>query len=1236
MSELIEMLSVDGYAAGKIVSVRLDGNTNVNGINASGKTTLIKMTPAFYAVAPSTLQRQDANRRSFAEYYLPNATSYLAFVYERDGKFITVVITRKSGSSSLVYRFVQGRCLESCFLQTTFGKPNFVLSSNWRTHMSLAGYEVSRSVGYDDYRLIIQSSLRYTSSDRKKAELINNYRRLYSYPTNGRDMSNIHLLASAVLQRKPSMAAIKSILESVLINQGFIDNGEFGLNLPTKKVDDWIENRNAYLLVDEQRSNIIDLVDKHDSYEGICARLSEIKNLAHRRKEKLQEEQESLTGKLQKCSSDITNYSEQEQAVRTDAGAEIQRITKKRTEQQEIAQVLEQKKMMFESQNIPEKQALAKRVGELRDLHQQAEQHFYKLERGVSDLTQFYEKALANAESEARSKQSQLTEQRKGYELAHEQSLREEEQKLSQIRADIGRQLNKSQSEVHQQIQKLSSNIGKITGQLENVAPSSEITEQLESLRKERKLAEFNVENTRQDLDAAREELKRAEIVCEKCIAEQRRLQDAMNQTEEALNQAREHFAPKDGSLLSFLRGNVPGWSENIAKVIDPDLLLRSDLHPRLIDGAHALYGVGLDVSGIEVPEFACDQALQVEIQRLDEKLAQLHTDCETHKKIAGLRQKEHSQATKNVEREKYNLKSCQSQLAEANKDIDELNIQAEQYIVKRREAFEKEKAHLDEQMRAQQARNNHLHKEAEKALADLGKRHNECVATAKEQLTEQLKLTDAEINAAVEALELRKSELREEEAAQMRERGIDEVALGRARQKAQDASSEYMDAKSAITFINRYDEFMKEQWPEYERLSIQLTELNAEIQELKNKRDQTLGEIQVVIHTLTSEKEEVDDQLSKVNDDLIMLDNNLARMGSIELPDSAPQLTTMHSVMYLMQRWQDQYREVKELRATGRELFEKVRRAFTRNERSRPFEFYQRLSSEMRDTNKRWETEDLWAVAAPHLLEYLNNAHKNNADLLRDSAKMLGQNLSDFSAQLERVHKQVKTLGNQVTGQTETICSDFEALDKLSVKVFSNMDKLDYYTSLRSFAQIHNDWIATNLDSLPNDEYLHRLDGIKNMIEKSGLTVKVQDSFGIEVRIIDQGIEKIARRDKDMDGISSNGVSYLIIILIYNALVNLLRGGAEDILVWPIDELKDFDLNNTRALIGQLNGDNIRIFSAFPDPDPAVLRYFQHLYQAKGRKGSNKRKLVRFAEVDVPSATDDLKSIMTTPKPNN
>lgn len=1247
MSELIAMYSVDGYAAGQIVEVRLDGNTNVNGRNAAGKTALIKMVPSFYGVAPGTLQRQETNSRSFADYYLPNITSYLAFVYLRDGKWVTVVITRKAGGGAVDYRFVLGKCEDSWFLQELAGTATFVTSSNWRSHMTQAGYEVSSSVGYEDYRLIIQSSLRYHSSDRKKDQLITQYRNLYSYPTQGRDISNIHLLASAVLQRKPSMAAIKSILESVLINQGVIDNGQLDLNLQANKVAEWIENRRAYLSVDEQRASIINLADRQDNFERVRARLADIKSLSQQCKEQLELQQTSLTAVSQQCQKDIVDYDKQATLQRNAAKSEIDGVSEKMAVQQQKAQALEIKKNGFDAQDIPSQRALAARVTALQKQHQRAEKALNDLKSGAADLTRFYEQSRLEAQTQVRGKQEQLKQQQHGHEvLCQEQQLIAKDQVAQQLNA-LEQNQNLKLNALHQEYSRLAGEIGLLSGQLENIGPSAAIVAQGEEFQRQRRLSQTYVERTRLDLEAAQAALVQAKTESDDSILEGRALHKAIERHECELELARARLMPKDGSLLSFLRANREDWSQNIAKVIDPGLLLRSDLHPQLvnhlapsdshgktnspavINNQPSLFGVTLDVSGIEVPDFANDHSLQVEIQRLDEQLAQRLAERERHEKIAAQLQKSYAEANKKVALEEHNLRRCQDQVLETERDLEELEVLAKSDILMRRDKLKKRKAELTEQETAAKDHQQHLIDQHCQAKETLQKQSQEDVDKLRAKLEQQQAQTKQELSALNEALELKLQQIRDEEAAALSERGIDERAVDRATQAANDANREYSAAKTAVLFIAQLARFMADLWPEHALLAADIAKFQTQIAKLEQQRDQILSEIRAEICQLQKSQAQADHTLSEVNENLAMVGNGLANMVSVDPPATVPSLTPIHTATYLLQRWQDLYAEAQLLSEVGREQFIKIRRAFNRNVGSQAHEFYQRLEREQRDVNKRWETPECWAVAAPYLLQYLNDGHHHSADMLRTSAKMLGQNLSDFSAQLERVHRQVKALGNQVTEQTESICGNFAALDKLSVKVFSNVDKLDYYSSLKAFAQIHNDWVATELDSLPNDEYLHRLDAIKTLIEKSGITTKVQDSFGIEVRVVDQGVEKVARRDKDMDGISSNGVSYLIIILIYNALVNLLRGGTEDVLVWPIDELKDFDLDNTKAMIGQLNQDNIRIFSAFPDADPAVLRYFQHLYQASGRKDSNKRQLVRYADLEVSSAGDDLKAAL-------
>jgi len=53
--------------------------------------------------------------------------------------------------------------------------------------------------------------------------------------------------------------------------------------------------------------------------------------------------------------------------------------------------------------------------------------------------------------------------------------------------------------------------------------------------------------------------------------------------------------------------------------------------------------------------------------------------------------------------------------------------------------------------------------------------------------------------------------------------------------------------------------------------------------------------------------------------------------------------------------------------------------------------------------------------------------------------------------------------------------------------------------------------------------------------------------------------------------------------------------------IIWPMDELKELHQMNIEVLVEMLTKNRITLFSAFPDPDPEVLRLFKNRYQVFG-----------------------------------
>ena len=162
----------------------------------------------------------------------------------------------------------------------------------------------------------------------------------------------------------------------------------------------------------------------------------------------------------------------------------------------------------------------------------------------------------------------------------------------------------------------------------------------------------------------------------------------------------------------------------------------------------------------------------------------------------------------------------------------------------------------------------------------------------------------------------------------------------------------------------------------------------------------------------------------------------------------------------------------------------------------------------------------------------------------------------------------------------------------------------------------------------------------VTELLSKGGHRT-LKDLFTIDLSVVERGKVKRATSDKQLETISSTGLSYLILILILVGLVNLLRQRSKCVVLWPVDELGNFAKHNSTILLSLLKESNIFIVSAFPDPDPMLLKHYKHAYYVdKGRtvlqftsqnQTLSEQVLQNLGERDVSANTIDNSTTSTT-----
>ena len=1221
MSQLTQMVFIDSFSEGRLTRIALGRNTNLNGRNGNGKTTLLRVLPVFFGTSPGEMVREEGVNQSFVDYYLPRNTSYIVFEYQRHEQKCCVILSRRGAAKAVGFRFVSHAFNENWFFKVENEQEIITENQELARSIKIKGIDISTQFGIDDYRLIIQSGHPFYHSNKKKQKIINQVRARFSFPAYGNAMDNIHLVSAAILERKPSIKAIKEVLESILINQGDLNSNELSLQLPGLQIDDWVKGRNAWLAVEAQKGNIDTLIKMAMEDQEQRKQLAKLKSmtleLQNRFNKKHREYTEQNQLNQQELSAQNTTLSDTEKNFRK----EREKLQSELDEKQRQIKNLNDEKRYFEQQNISEKEVLIKRLPQINDYIAQKAQQRNELESGLTDLTAHYACQQTSAKDFYQDKKQSIDD----YKYLETARFREQQSELEKDKDKKIKRLERESKvlieQLNKKLQEAKENLGYTRASLKNIQAPKEIELELQEYQS----LLSDIENDRQEeqskYDAFLIEQREVEKKQDSELENQRNLAREITHLKEQMAKTRELFQPKEGSLLEFLRHQVEGWEDTIGRVIDPELLKRTDLHPRIISEVLSFYGLELNLDGIKPPQFTDSAELQKALQLMMEQLEQLEKKQQASEQLSQNYQKSLKQLGNDLARQKMLIHKLAEEARQKQKEREQVLIRRKMLIEQEKSTMQAQLSHLETRIAQYQedirTQNKNTDEQVKRVIADCDNK----IQTLRAKEATLIENCQKQQQEVLEQYQQKQAAIKAEEADAIKAKGFDDKALTRVRQELTAAESEHKTALEAQVLVSQYHEFMEQQWPEHARLSIIFDDLQEHYQHIKQTQQQELNTLNNRIERLKNSIYQTREQIDRLDTEKNLLESLLYKMTDIEPSETTPELTEIHTSSFLTTEHMTLKNDMQARAKSAQAIYNQVRQVLREADETQPGKFYKQIINEL--SRNHIADRDEWLFVSGKLNEYLSEGHGAHRDLLRSNAQVVGQDISDFNQQLRRVHSKIEALGRQVTAQTKAVITSFDAIDDLQVRVTSSVDKLDYWDSLKSFNQIHEQWMALGSASLPGDDYLNLLVNIKNMMGSSGITVNIKNSFDIAVRVNDQGQIKTATNDKQMATLSSNGLSYIYLMLVFMALVNMLRQDKETVITWAIDELRDLDVRNAIALIKLLNNENIMVLSAFPDPDYEILSQYEHTYLL-GRK----RKLSKFIPAD--SNDYDIKNLLS------
>ena len=577
--------------------VKLDGNVHLIGTQGVGKSTVLRAILFFYT-GDKTHLGISREKKSFDDFYLPGANSYIAYEVESEFGAFTVLVFRSHAHS--VFRFI-GAPFRREWLIDEQGE---VTPDSSVIRSRLEGAPMTRIVDeYQEYRDIIYGNKRVTGKEFSRFCIMETAK----YQNIPRSLQNVFLGA------KVDADFIKDIIirslgdEEPGIDLVYFRSQLAGFEREYHDISEWFQrNKQGEVTVRRQGEKVVELYRKllylDDELMRSLLELRYARRYALERIPLLDRQAEDTEVLAQKCKTRIAElqdkYNHELSALDQELGAVNDKLEK-----------IQKLRKKYEAIGIQELVEEEGREPALRASLESAEALRSSLTREYVDITARYQ----DRERELRLGFEAWRAARQARKVEIGAALNAQIQKLSEALqaglSDVEEAFRERVSAQEQLCTDLQVRMAEADKQLALSAHLSPFEEEMKALRAEQ--SRLSGEKGRLEASMKTQEALIEALVQEGQFQQHRqtrewddKLSDAgagMAGLDTRIAEIDGLLASMDGSLIQWLSSHKPGWEETIGKVADErSVLYAKNLYPSESKG-ESLFGVDLDLSSLQM-----------------------------------------------------------------------------------------------------------------------------------------------------------------------------------------------------------------------------------------------------------------------------------------------------------------------------------------------------------------------------------------------------------------------------------------------------------------------------------------------------------------------------------------------------------------------------------------------------------------------------------------------------------
>tara|TARA_R110001592_G_scaffold302869_1_gene574853 strand:- start:2878 stop:6555 length:3678 start_codon:yes stop_codon:yes gene_type:complete len=1190
------IILIDSFMKGTINEAKLNGHTSISGRNGAGKTSILQLSPIFYGELPSRICKQNGSGKvSFSDFYLPRNASYLVFEYfSRGNAKLSVFCPMVNGQPGFRQILIDSAYDPRFFIHedNVTPVPSVDLLSRLRA-LDIPFIQIS---SLSEYKAILMDGEGKSASQ-------------YTIAPGRAKLSKLVPLFTGMFKRAASFSDLAEIIEHWAFDELEDDakNNLRNLTINKKDFSIWLDDYAAYHLLDDKKHLAEEAEERLNSFNELDRTLRNIlwsSKILH--KKKLAEKDKATEDKtaLQK---------EEERADKESADklssiqSEIDSLETEKNKNSNSIERIRSAKASYEEKITPEAQVelaninllsadidlrrkdLAELKSEGSDIRAPIEQNKNEERARTADLIQSLqeEKDFAN---------ERLNEQLSVEQDSHKEKISSIEVKYEDTRKTLD-----------QKIKGLSEQIGEIAGLLKNPPVDAALINSISA--QETKITQLGKEKEQvfMSLNKLQEHKSKVEIQYSELDKKLGRLKIQFDEEDLQLMELIDIRDCKNDSFLSFLKTNSPHWEQTFGKALRTEVLHAKKLNPEISGVSESsIFGIDIDVSAL--PKASLDYSGE----DLDNRITELKGDTENTEREVNKISSELEKALKakgeydtEIGKLKDKLKEDTQLLDEANRMLNALRAQKETEVENATLMLTEKRSRLLEEQSEfelnQQLAKEEYNDQRTKSQSEFDAKVLLLQKNCKEQVSRFVSLiADEKVN-----LDQKIAEYNELIDQKLREKKIDVDTINTKESDLIKLEKKLKTLQGLLVIFEEYNKFMANDFIKLPDLENQAKQISEQINQAITKRDALRVESKKRHKDYEFELRQLDRAITDCGlaarnlDDLIIKRSDNTNIFPAQGDDNWLQLSAEKLISNFTENLEHKNKSERELILLKRNC----EQLFDRYPNTMALDYWQSLKTQ----NASAVYDDPKPALYHFVGYYKTGAHDNIANNLKNKLSMLNK-VDIYHNHLDMFEKRIKDFSRNLEAHIDKDLN-FSALTEISPNISFSLDNLDHWEDIKALSNEFRNWKLEGANSLPSGSFIDAIKSFRDAFKDDSTRLgraRLASEIQFKFEIVENGKRKTIRSENDFDGISSNALSYIVLIVVCLGFIKMQRQKQDIHFAWALDELGNFDSQNIQALLKTLKESNISLITACPDLKSTDFELFTNRYHVVNENGEH------------------------------